>query len=278
MRRAAHQLLDSPRVFDDPLALRIIGAAGAAALRADPRQFEGHALAPYLRASLAVRSRFAEDTLAELVPQGVRQYVILGAGLDTFAYRSPYPALTLRVFEVDHPATQTWKRQRLVDERIEAPPGLVFVPMDFEAQTLPTELARAGLNPAAPTFFSWLGVTPYLKVEAVLATLQQVLATTRQGGGIVFDYGINPKFLGTAQRAVFDALAARVAAAGEPWKTFFEPADLGQTLRDLGFRDIQDWSAEDLNRRYLAERSDGLRVGSLAHIVKATIRAERPAT
>ena len=192
--------------------------------------------------------------------------------------RPSLTAPTLRVFEVDHPATQAWKRQRLVDERIEVPPGLAFVPMDFEAQTLLTELARAGLDPAKPTFFSWLGVTLYLKMEAVPATLQQVVAATRQGGGIVFDYGIAPELLRTPQRAAFDALAARVAAAGEPWQTFFDPVDLSQTLRELGFQDIQDWSGEDLNRRYLAGRSDGLRVGSLAHIVRATIRAERPAT
>ena len=107
MRRAAHQLLDDPRVHNDPLALAILGDTEAVAMRADPRRFEAGPVAPILRAFLAVRSRLAEDMLAQAVAAGVRQYVILGAGLDTFAYRNPYPAL--RVFEVDHPATQTWK-------------------------------------------------------------------------------------------------------------------------------------------------------------------------
>src|SRR5580700_6523867 len=142
IRRAAHQLLDEPKVLDDPLALRIIGTEAAAALRSDPK--EDHVFARAFRAFMAARSRYAEDELARAVEVGVTQYVILGAGLDTFAYRNPHPGL--RVFEIDHPATQTWKREQLQSAGIAVPVGLTFVPVDFEGQTLADGLGRAGLD------------------------------------------------------------------------------------------------------------------------------------
>src|SRR5208337_2845591 len=140
IRRAAHQLLDHPRVLDDPLALRIIGSEAEEVLRSDPK--ESHAFSRAFRAFMAARSRYAEDELAHAVAHGVRQYVVLGAGLDTFAYRNPYPEL--RVFEVDHPATQAWKREQLEAAGIAVPASLTFVPIDFERQTLVDGLTRAG--------------------------------------------------------------------------------------------------------------------------------------
>src|SRR5580693_1539028 len=132
IRRAAHQLLDQPRVLDDPLALRIIGADAAEELRSNPK--EHHAFSRAFRAFMAARSRYAEDELARAVAHGVRQYVVLGAGLDTFAYRNPYPGL--RVFEVDHPATQAWKLEMLQKAGLGTAPGAVFVPVDFETDSL----------------------------------------------------------------------------------------------------------------------------------------------
>src|SRR5580692_2940260 len=172
IRRAAHQLLDEPKVLDDPLALRIIGTEAAAALRSDPK--EDHAFARAFRAFMAARSRFAEDELARAVASGVSQqrvtqYVILGAGLDTFAYRNPHPGL--RVFEIDHPATQAWKREQLDTAGIPIPPSLTFVPVDFEQQSLAAGLQHCGFNTTAAAFFSWLGVTPYLTHAACRATL-----------------------------------------------------------------------------------------------------------
>src|SRR5215475_14796125 len=136
IRRAAHQLLDKPKVFDDPLALRIIGHESASALQNGSDQSESTRLGQYLRAFVAARSRYAEDELALAIERGVRQYVILGAGLDTFAYRNPYPERALRVFEVDHPATQVWKRARLKEVGVPLPVDLRFAPVDFEGQTL----------------------------------------------------------------------------------------------------------------------------------------------
>src|SRR5580658_731298 len=167
IRRAAHQLLDHPRVLDDPLALRIIGVEACEELRSNPK--EHHAFSRAFRAFMAARSRYAEDELARAVAQGVTQYgvtqyVVLGAGLDTFAYRNPHAGL--RVFEVDHPATQAWKREQLEAADIQIPSSLTFVPIDFEQQTLADGLAPSGFNPKASAFFSWLGVTPYLTREA----------------------------------------------------------------------------------------------------------------
>src|ERR1700733_996414 len=156
IRRAAHQLLDEPKVLDDPLALRIIGSEAAAELRSNPK--EHHAFSRAFRAFMAARSRFAEDELAGAVARGVRQYVVLGAGLDTFAYRNPHAGL--RVFEVDHPATQEWKRERLRAANISVPSSLTFVPIDFERKTLDVGLEQRGFDANAPAFFSWLGVTP----------------------------------------------------------------------------------------------------------------------
>jgi len=270
IRRAAHQLLDDPRVFNDPAALRILGEEGASALRADPSQFEGTPLSPYLRAFIAARSRYAEDKLAAAVRRGAGQYVILGAGLDTFAYRNPYPEGVLHVFEVDHPATQTWKRARLSEVGIALPRDLTFSPVDFESQTLAEGLRAAGYDPGQCTFFSWLGVTEYLTTEGVMATLR-FIASAPAGSGVVFDYMISPSLLNPAQRSRFDALARRVASAGEPWQAFFEPGLLTQDLRVMGFGYVEDKGPEEINAMYFNERKDGLRVGTLSHLIYAQV-------
>src|SRR5215469_1170715 len=150
--RAAHQILDTPPVFDDPLALRIVGEERAAAVRADPQRFQT-AERRALRAFVALRSRYAEDQLAAAVERGVRQYVILGAGLDTFAYRNPFPNGCLRIFEVDHPATQAWKRERLQQSGILIPGDLTFAAIDFEQQTLKDGLSEAGFDDRQSAFF-----------------------------------------------------------------------------------------------------------------------------
>jgi methyltransferase (TIGR00027 family) len=265
IRRAAHQLLDDPKVLDDPLALRIIGAEAAAALRTDPK--EDHAFARAFRAFMAARSRFAEDELARAVADGVIQYAILGAGLDTFAYRNPHPAL--RVFEIDHPATQAWKREQLDAAGIPIPPSVTFVPVDFEHQTLANALAHSGLNTSAPAFFSWLGVTPYLTREACMTTLS-VIAKMPPGSGVVFDFAIDPALLNAGQRQALDALSKRVAAAGEPFQLFFDPTKLQHELKTLGFHRTEFLQGAQINDRYFQNRADGLCVrGGLGHLMSA---------
>jgi methyltransferase (TIGR00027 family) len=270
MRRAAHQLLDDPKVFDDPIALRIVGKESASILQAKPSQFENTPLSPYLRAFIAARSRYAEDELAVGVRRGVRQYVILGAGLDTFAYRNPHPEGMLHVFEVDHPTTQSWKRARLQEVGIALPGDLTFAPVDFETQTLEEGLRDAGYDSGKCTFFSWLGVTEYLTPEVVMATLRFV-ASAPVGSEIVFDYMISPSLLTSAQRSRFDALARRVASAGEPWQAFFDPKLLTRDLQVMGFGYVEDNGPEEINARYFKNRKDGLRVGSLSHVMIARV-------
>jgi methyltransferase (TIGR00027 family) len=267
IRRAAHQLLDTPLVHEDPIALKILGDDQEAAMRADPRRFEDGPVARVLRAFLAVRSRLAEEALARAVAAGVRQYVVLGAGLDTFAYRNPYPGL--RVFEVDHPATQAWKRQRLADARIAVPEGVTFVALDFASESLPEALPAAGVRSEEPSFFSWLGVTPYLEPANVLATLAAIAPFTANGGGVVFDYNVPPASLAPSRRAGFEVLAARVAAAGEPFRGFFEPEALVARVLAMGFREVRDMGPDELNANFLSNRTDGLRVGSAGHILTA---------
>jgi methyltransferase (TIGR00027 family) len=267
LRRAAHQLFDDPKVFDDPVALRIVGSSAAAAL---DRVAEDAPTGRGLRALMVARSRYAEEALARAVDAGVRQYVILGAGLDTFAYRNPFPPGRLRVFEVDHPATQAWKRAKLGDAGIAVPADLVFAPVDFERDALDDGLLAAGWDAHVPTFFSWLGVTPYLEVESVMATLR-VVAAAAPGSEVVFDYSIPPSLLDPGRRRVFEALAARVAAAGEPWRTFFEPAALARELTALGLTVVDDVGPEALNARYFAGRTDGLAIRGRARLMHARV-------
>jgi methyltransferase (TIGR00027 family) len=267
VRRAAHQLLDQPRVLDDPLALRIIGTTAAEELRSNPK--EHHAFSRAFRAFMAARSRYAEDELARAVAHGATQYVVLGAGLDTFAYRNPHP--NLRVFEVDHPATQAWKRECLQAAAIAIPASLTFVPIDFEQQTLADGLVRAGVNPNAAAFFSWLGVTPYLTREACMTTLS-FIAKMPPGSGVVFDFAVDHKLLNLGQRMALAALSRRVAAAGEPFQLFFDPEHLQEDLKNLGFHRTQLLQGKELNERYFKDRNDGLSVrGGLGHLIGAWV-------
>ena len=267
LRRAAHQLMDRPPVFADPLALRILGRETAAELERDP-QYRAHRISDrYLRAFLAVRSRIAEDTLAELVRQGLRQYVILGAGLDTFAYRNPWP--DVRVWEVDHPATQGWKRERLAKAEIAIPSPEPFVAVDFGRQDLETELVAAGLDLTQPTFFSWLGVAPYLERPAIDAIFGFVAKAAASGGGIVLDYFVPPHTQPLIIRILLAVRRRRLRQIGEPWRSYFDPAELAAQLRTLGFRDVTDFTPDMMNERYFAGRDDGLKVGTVGHVMRA---------
>jgi methyltransferase (TIGR00027 family) len=267
IRRAAHQILDKPRVLDDPLALRIIGSEAEEALRSNPK--EHHAFARAFRAFMAARSRYAEDELANAVARGVRQYVVLGAGLDTFAYRNPHAGL--RVFEVDHPTTQAWKRDQLQTAGIAMPPSLTFVPTDFEQETLADGLAHSEFNVKAAAFFSWLGVTPYLTRDACMATLG-FIAKMPAGSGVVFDFAVDPALLNAGQRQALDALAARVAGYGEPFQLFFDPGKLQDELKGVGFHRTEFLQGKDLNERYFKDRQDGLMVrGSIGHLMGAWV-------
>jgi len=270
VRRAEHQVLDKPRVFEDHLSLSIIGPEAASEIRPG-RVNRRQRLSPSFRAYMAARSRFAEDELASSVQNGVLQYVILGAGLDTFGYRNPHAAAGLRVFEVDHPATQAWKRERLESAGIAIPAGTTLVPADFENHSLAEVLDGTGFRVDRPAFCSWLGVTPYLTEKAFEQTLAFVAALP-PGSGIVFDYALPREGMNEVQRMAFDALAARVEAAGEPFRLFHYPEELRRTLHRLGFSRLEDLGEADLNSRYFSGRADGLRIRSrLARLISASL-------
>ncbi len=269
MRRAAHQLLDSPKVFDDPFAIPIIGEEAAAKLATDNPSTGGlrARAACFMRAFIVARSRFAEDELARAVAAGVKQYVVLGAGLDTFACRNPFPGL--RVYEVDHPSTQEWKRARLRRAGIVVPESVRFTPVDFQNETFAEGLSRVGFRTDEPAFFSWLGVTMYLNRDTVHSTLRAIIKMC-PANGVVFDYSVPRASLSLLNKLVFDALSKRVAAAGEPFIGFFDPAELAELLKQMGFREIESLDADRINARYFAGRSDRLRVGgALTHLMCA---------
>jgi len=261
IRRAAHQAIDRPRILEDPIAVRLIGPGYE-------RDMERamHYVARDFRLYMSVRSRYAEDRLAQQVAEGVEQYVILGAGLDTFAYRNPFAAL--RVFEVDFPATQEWKHDLLAAAGIDIPANLTFIPLDLEHKSLAECLLEARFNPAEPAFFSWLGVVPYLTFEgfrATIATIGRLPARTAMS----FDYAFPPETLSPKRRKVFDTLSKRVEAAGEPLRLFFTPEDMERELHAAGFSRIEQFDTERMNQAYFKDRADGLklspvRVGMLA--------------
>jgi methyltransferase (TIGR00027 family) len=255
IRRAAHQLMDVPPVLDDAIAVRLIGQGYRGKMgRAS------HPVGRDSRAFMAARSRYVEDQLAAAVRQGVAQYVVLGAGLDTFAYRNPFPSL--RVFEVDFPATQEWKRTMLAEADIALPADLTFVPLDFEYHTLAEGLAAAGFDTSAPAFFGWLGVAPYLTLAAFRATLD-VIAQLPAGTAVSFDYARARETLSQAGRTAFDALSGRVAAAGEPFQLFFTPQTMESELRRAGFQRIEQLDSDGLNERYFKQRADGLKLSAV---------------
>ena len=256
LRRAAHQIHDAkPLVFEDPLAVRILGAEHADELKRTP-DGDRRPFSAGFRAFMVARARLAEDTLAAGVSESrVTQYLVLGAGLDTFACRNA--SAELRVFEVDHPATQAWKQQMLQRAGIVPPQTAHFVAVDFEQDSLRAKLAAAGFDLMQPTVTAWLGVVPYLTLEAFRVTLR-VLGRFAEGSVVVFDYAQPREALPEQERLMLDSLSARVAQVGEPLQLFFTPEQLVEELEWLGLRVVEDLDGTALTARYFAGRKDGL--------------------
>jgi methyltransferase (TIGR00027 family) len=228
--RAAHQLLDPPpRVLDDPTALAVLGQ-GAEQMIRDSAGLAQTPESRALRAHMVLRSRFAEDRLAAAVARGVTQYVILGAGLDTFAVRQPGWARNLRILEVDHAGTQELKRSHLAAAGLTVPPNAGFATIDFERESVREGLLRHAISPTQRTFFSWLGVTMYLREDAIDAVLRSV-AEFPSGSEIVLT------FASTSNMP--QGVADRAAQAGEPWLSYFEPEQIEDKLRAAGFTTVE---------------------------------------
>jgi methyltransferase (TIGR00027 family) len=241
------------------MALRILGKEGEAKVRAELDRHRTQ-FKRALRGQFVGRSRYAEDRLADAVRRGTRQYVVLGAGLDTYACR--HPGGDLRVFEVDHPATQGWKRARIAEAGLVQPACLAFAPADFETVGINDALAGAGFDASAPAFVACLGVSYYLAKEAFAATLRWA-AGSAAGSELVLDF--MPLRSAQAQDA-FRKLAQIVAERGEPLKSFFDPAEMEALARTAGFSLAEAVAAEAIDAAYFKPLASDLRMrGYMLH-------------
>ena len=261
-QRAAHQLLDHGAILDDPFAMKILREG-----ERDLLQFANeHPLASIGRLFTAARSRIAEDALSKAVERGVRQVVILGAGLDTFALRNPH-ASRISIFEVDHPATQAWKRQRLVGAELTPPQWLTFVPVDFERDDLQEKLSSAGFQRTSAAFFTWLGVVPYLTRDAIGSTLGYMASI--QNSEVVFDYMEPPEAFSKEIRGAVTERAEQLEKAQERWTSRFEPPGIAAILCAHGFCDVEDISFQQIAARF-GSKVQGLATGRAGvHVVHA---------
>lgn len=264
--RALHTVVDDPpHVLDDAIGLEIAGVEETWQARPDmdPARTRAH------RASTVARARAAEDTL---IASGARQYVVLGAGLDTFAQRHEGP---VSVFEIDAPATQAWKRARLVRLGLLDPVRPRLVPVDFEAgESWLGKAIEAGLDPAAPAVVSMLGVTMYLTPEAIAATLRQA-ASLAAGSIMVFSYSRPIELAPPEVRPILEGAAKGAAASGHPWLSLMTPDQATGLAREAGFADVEVVTSTELHERYFAHRHDGLSPIGGEDLVIATVRGER---
>jgi len=265
--RAAHLIVDQPpTIFSDTLAADLLGDE-ADEYVSYHRVHGTHLVLAAARGQVVCRSRFAEDSLAAAVRRGIGQYVILGAGLDSFAYRSVLSP-QVRVFEVDQRATQEWKRRQLAAARIAEPDNLVFVACDFEAGSLADDLVHGGLDPAEPPFVSWLGVTMYLTEAAISRTLAD-LSALAPGSEIVADYMLPPPLRDEAANVYVELVAPNAAERGEPWLSFLSPEQVSKLLSGHGFRPLRHVAQRDIGDQAIWVRSDSLRPVELSLIVHA---------
>jgi methyltransferase (TIGR00027 family) len=268
VRRAAHQLLDAPLILEDPVAVGLVPEAGADAIRAAlaEHQTEESIL---LRSLFVLRSRFAEDRLAEAAARGVLQYLILGAGLDTFPWRQPDYARRMRIFTADHVSSLVWTQVKFWERGLSKPDNLTFVPLDLEDGRLGERVAGFGFS-AQPAFCSALGVTQYLEPGSVEALLRFV-ASLGRGSEIVFSYVPCAEDLEGADRDFAEASAARAGRFGEPWKTRFGAGELRALLRAAGFCEVSHLTPEHARQRYFARRADELRPASWEQLIAAVV-------
>jgi methyltransferase (TIGR00027 family) len=259
--RALHVEIDAaPPVLDDRIGLQLAAPSEDWHRRPDMDP-QGTRL---FRAAIVARARFIEDLVVEQAGQGIGQYVILGAGLDSFAQRRPEIAAGMTVFEIDQPGPQAWKRARLVELGLGVPDWLRLVPVDFEAgPSWLDQLAAAGFDAGRPAVVASTGVSLYLTVEAIAATLRQV-ATLAPGSTLAMTFMLPPEQVDPELRPALEAAASGARAAGTPFITSFTPEAMLALARDAGFREVRHVPAEDLARRYFADRTDGLRPPSRA--------------
>jgi methyltransferase (TIGR00027 family) len=256
-----------PHVLEDEIGLQLVAPGGDWRRRPD---MDPQFTRPF-RASIVARSRFIEDLVLERAASGASQYVILGSGLDTFAQRRPEVASRMRVFEVDRPGHQAWKRQRLSELGLGIPGWLRLVPVDFEAsESWWTQLKAAGFDATQPAVVACTGVSMYLTRDAIAATLRQIAALA-PGATLAMTFLLPLELMEPDVRSGFQLAEKGARASGTPFISFFAPSEMLSLAREAGLEDSRHVSAADLNERYFTGRSDGLRVsGGEEFLVAAT--------
>jgi methyltransferase (TIGR00027 family) len=270
--RAAHLIVDAePWILEDSLALPLLGdeADRLINVHRDP----GVADVAAVRVAITSRSRYVEGHLSKAASRGIRQVVILGAGLDSLAYRSPHRG-RLSFFEVDHPVTQAWKRERLKAASIPVPGAVTFVAVDFRDESLDERLGHAGFDRSRPAFVIWLGVTQYLTPTAIGSTLD-VVGRFAPASELVVEYLVPEMLRDDAGRAMADWFMPRAAASGEPWLTFFTPDELAENLRARGLVVTDDVARRDQVDHSIWRRSDRLRPHELGRLARAVLPPSR---
>ena len=269
IRRAAHQLLDSPLILDDPVAVGLVPAAAAEAIRADLSSHEA-ADSILLRSLFVLRSRFAEDRLAQAAARGVRQYVVVGAGLETFPWRQPAFAREMRIFIADHISSLAWTQTKFWERGLPKPANAFFVPLDIEQDQIADRLTEAGFDKDCPAFFSALGVTQYVERGAT-ERLVTFVASLRAESEIVLSYVPDEQELEGTDRDLARHSAQRAGAMGEEWKTRFVSSELVMQLKTTGFNKIKHLTPVDAQRIYFAGRHDQLRAPSWEQLIAAIV-------
>jgi methyltransferase (TIGR00027 family) len=269
MMRATHLALDGePKILEDYFARGLSGVTDN-----DPLANVDFLQRPafrQLRALMVLRNRYVEDELQDSLRHRVTQYVILGAGLDSFAYRRSARLRDLHIFEIDHPVTQRWKQSRLQALGIPVPDTVHFVPVNFESERFSDKLKACTFNPTQPTFFSWLGVSQYLTRAALEATLQEVTRCATAFRQLVMDFVVPESTLGSMDQQQIIEMRTRSGKLGEPWLSYYEPNELQQLLKVSGFVHIVHFSPALAVERYFSGRSDGLTHSGAYHLMNAS--------
>ena len=266
--RAYHLMHDHPTILEDSAAAWLLGPPLSAILRLAPLRwlFWRPLLAKVrpISAFVVVRSRYVEDCLERSISDGCRQYVILGAGLDSWALRHETPRVS--VFELDHPATQQWKEARIRARLGTVPPHLTLIPVDFERESIADVLPSHGFDPRASAFVSWLGTICYLTHGAIEEAFTSLARVCAPGSQIAFDYFQPKSRMSPSDLQLFEALDEGGTRRGEPMQTLFDAEEMAEILLSAGFRVVEDLSASDIRQRYLAQRTDGLDIPGFARL------------
>jgi len=277
LARALHLIRDGePKVFQDPYAIQFVSRFWLVWIKNDFLYWLGNKN-PFMKwarlatAEILMRNRYAEDRLELSLSTGIRQYVLLSAGFDSFALRRPDLCKSIKVFEVDHPATQRWKLDRYLELGMDSPKEVIYIPVDFEHETLAEALSASSFSSDEPAFFSWLGTASYLSKAAILETLEAVSSQSTVGTEIVFDYIDAEPFTGGLISKDFRRMMRFAARQGEPFIFGFDHEELVRDLRRFGFELIERLSPAEQYNRYFAGRSDRLTTMEHLHIACARI-------